>query len=163
VILPREFVERVRVQPNPYTCAPAALRYALLWHGERISLERVVKAARVSKKHGADEFKLAKAARRFGYEMTHHRRDNAPMIVKANLRWWSSLRVPVLTCVDQDSEGKWAHWITMINATARAVTFCDPARPGPVIRVVTWREFLGRACAWYPGVARFDIYPVRAT
>lgn len=158
--LPPAFVARVRVQPNSYTCGPVALRHALLWHGVPVSVQRIARAARVTKKHGADEHKLARAAEKLGFRLRHIQRQDCAPIVCLLVRSLAAKKIPVLVCVDRNEDGPWQHWITVVHATARAVTICDSARPGPVVRTITWREFLGRACAWYPGAARFDLYPV---
>ncbi len=165
MILPPAFTKSVRPQPNAYTCGAAALRHAIAWHaiayrGKIFSLASIAKAARVSKTHGADEHKLARAAERFGYRLGHRQWTDATPIVRSFLRGCSFRRTPVLVPVDRNSDGPWQHWITVVHTTARVVTLCDSERPGPVIRTVTWREFLGRACTWYPGGARFDLYPV---
>lgn len=149
-----------RLQPNAWSCSAAALRNAIACYGRRIDVRRLAKAARVTRKHGADESKIRRAARRFGYRLEHVRLDTHGLM-RAAVTNLADANVPALIPVDRDVTGLWIHWITLVAADAKRVTICDSARPGPAVRVLSWRSFLGRACCYHPNETRFDLYPLR--
>lgn len=154
----------LRYQINKYTCGPAALRHALLVYGVRVDTARLSKIAGTSWR-GTDANQITRAGATFGCSLGWDRR-HTPANARETLRNYSASEIPVLVCVDRD-ETPGAHWITVVHASSRTVTYLDSSRGSPIMRRQTWRAFLGRACAWYPaslprGLATtiFDLYPL---
>lgn len=134
-----------RLQPNAWSCGPTALYNALLALGVPCGLSSLCNMAACTKEHGASEAGLKMAAWYYGVQFctevcTSH--EFARACVRA--------RHPLLVCVDRDSDGPYAHWIAVVKATSRHVWVADSARPGPVLRRLTWRAFFGagRDRAW---------------
>jgi hypothetical protein len=139
------FIQRHAVkQPSPGYCGPIALRNALLRY-ERIDPDRVIQACRPSRRHGCDEHALARGARRLGYRIEPFN-CTTPAFCRSQIRWWIRRNVPALLCVDRDSTGHWAHWITVIHATARHAYICDSSNDAPPDpQRLPWSQFLARA------------------
>ena len=143
-----------RLQPNTYTCGPAALRHALRCYGVRASVRRLAELAGTTPEAGTDEQGLAFAAQAYGFKLQHVSRNAAPIARAALLATVG----PVICTVD-----RLEHWITVVASTARAVHYLDSegVDPKQVNRRVPWREFLRRAVDWYPpNEPRFDLYPL---
>ncbi len=132
-------------QINSHSCAPAALGNALLRCGVNVSLRRLGRMCKVTKRMGADEFKLAIAADQLGFCLTPFR-CFTPALARDTVRAHLRVGTPILLCVDRDTDGVWAHWITVVHATSRHAWIADSARGyGPVLKKMSWRRFLARA------------------
>lgn len=148
-----------RAQHNAWSCGPAALRHGLLCLGRRVAARRLARMSGCTRRRAPGDEGLRRAAAELGCRLGHEvHASEAP--VRRSLRAHLAGGAPVLLCVDRDSDGPWAHWIVAVGATARHVTICDSARPGPVVRRMTWRAFLDRACMYHLGEKRFDLYPL---
>ncbi len=142
-----------QLQPNTWTCGPAALRHALRCYGVRASVKRLAEIAGTTKE-GTDEQGLAFAARAYGFKLQRVSRNAAPIARAALL----ATTGPVLCAVDRLD-----HWITVVRTTERSVYYLDSEGldVAKVHRCETWRQFLRRAVDWHPpNEARFDLFPL---
>lgn len=145
--------KKFQVQPNNWTCGPAALRHALLCYGELHSARKLARWAKTDQE-GTTEFGLMRAAYKAGYKL-HHGLYRTAALAKETVR--ASLRhgFPIVLCTD-----KWRHWVCCYHATSKHlwVVDSDPYTPKLVQRL-TWREALQRMVKWQaPDETRFDIY-----
>lgn len=146
-----------KLRPNTYSCGPTALHNALLACGERHSIKKLCKLAKVSKAHGANEVKLINAVWWVGYALDEVRCRSAEF-AKAVVESHG----PLLTCVDRDKEGLYSHWITVVHHTKRHVWIADSSKPAPVLQRLTWRQFLARAVAVHgPNDSSYNFYILR--
>ncbi len=127
-------VNGVAVEPqrNNWSCGPAALRYCLLVHGidkEIAYISRIAGSTRA----GTDERKQIKAARHLGCKLANYNRRSpvtAHHLIETKLR----LGVPLILCVE-----KWQHWIAVIHKSRKGFLVFDSNRPGPVIKLRSWK------------------------
>lgn len=122
------------LQPNSFSCGPAALHNALLVLGINRPIHTLARLAGTTKRHGTPEAGLSRAAnvRRVACD--------TPAFAIANIRAYT----PVLLCVDSDAEGAYAHWIAVVRTTQKYVWVADSSRPGPILRRYTWRQLMQR-------------------
>lgn len=145
-----------RLQPNAWTCGPTALYNGLTALGVRSGLRTVADLSACTKERGTNEAGLKMAAWYYSVQFctevcTSH--EFAKACVRA--------RSPMLVCVDRDSDGPYAHWIAVVKAGSRHVWIADSSRPGPVLRRLTWRQFLARAVTVLgPGEHRYTFHPL---
>ena len=146
-----------RLQPNGYTCGPSALRHALLCYGVQRSV-RWLAAACEADSDGTNEYALHATARTLGFT-TRHYKFNTSGLTQATIRWHVRHGHPMLCCVDSATDGPWQHWIAVVGAGGYGVTIADSARPGPVVRRHTWKQFMRRLAVWEDAhTNRYDIY-----
>src|SRR6185369_3021310 len=124
----------LRLQPNGYTCGPAALRHALLAYGRRVSVRRLAHLAGTEYHKGTDDRQLQQAAIEVGYRIRSEL-FTEPEPASSALKTYLRTGTPVLLCAD-----RYEHWITAVACTGRHVWICDSARPGPVLQRYTWRQ-----------------------
>lgn len=146
-----------RLQPNAWTCGPTALYNGLQALGVPCSLFGICKMADIPKTVSYDTTPtLRMVAFHYGVQLCTEvcsSHEYARSVVRH--------RSPMLVCVDRDSDGPYAHWITVVRANARHVYICDSARPGPVERRLTWRQFLARAVTVHgPDELRYCFNPL---
>lgn len=152
----------MRLQPNNWSCGPTALYNALQSCGNRTGLRRVCKLCKPTKKWGADEGKLKRAAKKLGYELTHLSCYN-PRFAKSVVLQHLKLGHPILVSVDRDSTGAYVHWIAVVKATTRHAWIADSEGYVAKLRRMTWNDFLARAVAVLrPNDFRYDFYPLVA-
>jgi ABC-type bacteriocin/lantibiotic exporter with double-glycine peptidase domain len=152
--------EQARLQPNAYTCGPAALRHALLCHGVRKSIRALAALCKTTKQHGTSPRELEEGTKDLGFKLLwstwHSAADTSTELLRC-----LCAHEPVLLCVDRDAEGPWAHWIVVVGATARRVTIADSSRPGPAVRHISWKTLMRRLAVFErDGVNRYDLYPL---
>lgn len=152
----------MKLQKNGWTCGPVALHNAFfaLCGDKAPSAARLILLSCCTKEHGVGLEGLSRAALVCNFTLgtvTCRMPDFAKATVQAHVR----LGQPVLLCVDRDSEGPFAHWIVAFKVTSNHVWIADSARPGPVERRLTWRQFLARAMTVLgPTDFRFTLHPL---
>ena len=144
-----------RLQPNAWSCGPTALYNGLIKLGVRCGLRTVYNLSACTREKGAQEPGLKMAAWYYGVDFC-----TSVCHTKEFFREAVRVRSPMLIAVDRDSDGPYAHWITVLKATKRHVWIADPARPGPCERRLTWLQFLDRAPALINGSLRYDFHPL---
>lgn len=145
-----------RLQPNAWSCGPTALYNGLTALGVKCGLFNLCNMSACTKEHGTPEAGLRGAAWYYHVDfLTSQCRTHE------YFREAVRVRCPMLMCVDRDSDGPYAHWITVLRSTKRHVWIADPARPGPVERRLTWRQFLARAVTVLgPGEFQYTYHPL---
>lgn len=107
---------------------------------------------------GTNEYALHATARALGFT-TYHTLTHSAAMVQATIRWNIRAGRPVLCCVDVATDGPWQHWICIVGAGAYGVTVADSARPGPVVRRHSWKQFMRRLAVWEDErTNRYDLY-----
>lgn len=143
----------MKLQPNTWTCGPAALHNAFSTVETRPpSIRRIIalsgwsKTTRARAETGMQPEMFARSCRELGYRWVDVSRRDAEM-ARLEIELTLNGGSPMLVCCDRDSNGPFAHWIAVIGCTSRHVHVADSARPGPVDHRYTWRQFLARACS----------------
>lgn len=109
---------------------------------------------------GTNEFALHSIARSLGFS-TEHGCYHTEELARESIRWHVQAGHPVLCCVDVDRDGPWNHWIVLVGAAKRYVTWVDSARPGPVVQRASWpRLFQRLGVRVDASTRRYDIYPL---
>lgn len=124
-------------QPNNWQCGPFALKHGLIMLGRIVDEKKISKVAGASWWNGADEIKLARAAKVYDCELKLIRRKSA---ARAKSELLHALRKghPALLCVDQ-----WNHWITVVGRERDRFVLID-SRRAPVVQVATWTSLQRR-------------------
>lgn len=147
-------------QPNSWTCGPAALRHALLFHGVRASTRRLAELAGITRAFDGDTVpglvRACRTASKGRCWMNGADYDSAG-VARLALQNRITEGSPVLVCVDN-----WLHWVCVYEArTLGGVRYLDSTRDGGEIdRTASWSDFLDRAAKREAGVTRWDLYPV---
>jgi hypothetical protein len=118
-------------QPNDWTCGPFALKHALVAIGQ-LTDENAI--SRIVEPHwwaGADEVKLARAARHFDCDLPFIRKTTEERAHQSLVRHLNQ-HLPVLLCVDE-----WEHWITVVSHESERFVLVDSRRE-PVLHVMDW-------------------------
>lgn len=118
-------------QPNNWQCGPFALKHGLIMLGRIVDEKKISRIAGASWWNGADEIKLARAAKAYDCEIRLIRRKKT---ARAKRELLLALRkgYPALLCVDQ-----WNHWIAVVGTDHDKFVLID-SRKAPVIQVATW-------------------------
>ena len=148
----------LRLQPNAWSCGPTALYNALQTMGIRCGLRTLCQLSCV--RQDMDDWDTTPGLR---LAALHYGVDLLTEFCRTHdyFREAVRLRSPMLLCVDRDSEGPYAHWISTLRTTSRHVWIADSARPGPVERRLTWREFLARAVTVHgPDDRNYSYHPL---
>ena len=124
-------------QPNNWQCGPFALKHGLIMLGRIVDEKKISKIAGASGWNGADEIKLARAAKANDCQLKLVRRKSA---ARAKRELVHALRrgCPSLLCVDQ-----WNHWITVVGHDRDRFVLID-SRRAPVVHVATWTSLQRR-------------------
>jgi hypothetical protein len=123
-------------QPNRWQCGPFALKHALLVHGILVPESEISRVAGTNQ-YGTDEVKLAKAARRYGCDLSTLRRlrpERARRLLVDYLR----RDIPCLLCIDE-----WDHWVTVVKEEKGQFILLDSRDPA-VLVIATWPQLKGR-------------------
>lgn len=148
--------ELLRLQPNSWSCGPTALYNALVTMGVPCSLFGIIRASGIGRDTADTTPGLRVAASTVGVEfLSSHCRT------ETYFREEVRTRAPLLMCVDRDSNGPASHWIAVLRCNSLHVWIADSARPGPVLRRLTWRQFLARAVTVHgPRDHRYEYCPL---
>lgn len=150
--------ELAQLQPNGYTCGPAALRHALLCYGVRKSVKSLAALCGTTKE-GTNTRQLQYAANALGFQLREFQYRKAAEAVHELIEYLPV--TPCLLCVDRGPDGPWAHWIVCIRATLTVAMIADSARPGPVVQLMRWKNLMRRLAVFEAeGVNTYDIYPL---
>ncbi len=124
-------------QPNDFSCGPYALKHALTVLGVIADPVQLTRLAKVNWWSGADETRLARAARAHDCTMKLVRKFDADEARRAMVK---ALRdgYPVLTCVDE-----WEHWITVVHHSRGRFVALDSNKE-PVVIVLEWAQLRDR-------------------
>lgn len=120
-------------QPNNWSCGPTSLRHCLLARGRDIDVAKLAKWAG-STRTGTDDDQLIAAALRAGHDlkpMTRRSSGTAKRLIVSRLKKGN----PLILCVE-----RWSHWIVVLHHGTRGFLVLDSSRPGPVIRLLSWRR-----------------------
>ena len=150
-------------QPNDWTCGPFALKHALVTLGRLADEDTISEIVDPHWWSGADEVKLARAARHYDCDLPLVRRTDAER-AHGTLINYVDRAVPVLLCVDD-----WSHWITIVGRDRQGDKqrfIVLDSRYEPVLHVVPWAKLRKR---WrYLDYERgddprplYDLHPVR--
>ena len=135
------------------------MRHALLCYGVRRSV-RWLAAACEADTEGTNEYAIHSVARTLGFTTVHGLYRTAAL-TQETICWHIRQGHPVLCCVDVATDGPWQHWVCIVGAGRYGVTLADSARPGPVMRRHTWKQFMRRLAVWEDAKTnRYDIYPL---
>jgi len=123
---------KVEPQRNNWSCGPMALRYCLLAYGLDVDARRIARLAG-STRAGTNESQMSWAAVWLKSSFKNHTRKSPDAIKRLILDNLKRGR-PLIACVEQ-----WAHWIAVLHHTRRGYLVFDSSRPGPVIRLRSWK------------------------
>ena len=124
-------------QPNKWQCGPFALKHALVMLGKIVNEKEVSRIAGAHWWGGADEIKLARAAKAYDCELKLIRRKS-PLRARRELLHSLKKGYPALLCVDD-----WNHWITVVGAERGKFIYVD-SREEPVVCVDIWASLKNR-------------------
>lgn len=148
-------------QPNAWTCGPAALRHALLFHGVRASTRRLARLAGITRTFAEDTtpglVRACREASRGKCWMVPKGPYETAGLLKLALLNLHTEGAPVLVCLDS-----WEHWVCVYEARQLGgVRYLDSTRDGGEIeRTASWTMFLDRAVKRENGLIRWDLCPV---
>ena len=124
-------------QPNLWQCGPFALKHALITLGVLADEKTVSRVSGANWRSGADEYKLAKAARRYNCELLMLRRHD-PEVARRELVGYLRRGIPTLLCIYD-----WGHWVAVVKEERGNFILLD-SRDKAVLTIVTWKELKKR-------------------
>lgn len=139
-------------QPNTWQCGPFALKHALIGLGVDADEDDLTEIAGATRRLGADEKKLARAARAYDCDLPVIRRED-PDEARRALRPYLRRGLPILLCVEQ-----WSHWVTLVKAEAGEYIILDSAEK-KVLIMMTWPQ-LRRTWVYDKKGPWYDLHPV---
>lgn len=124
---------KIGPQHNNWSCGPVALRHCLLSRGLDISAKKLIGWA-CSTRAGTGDKQLVRAARRAGCQLVPHVR-RSPATIRRLVTSRLQRGAPLILCTE-----RWSHWVAALHCGRRGFLVLDSSRPGPVIRLLTWRQ-----------------------
>jgi len=146
-------------QPNLWQCGPYALKHALIMLGVLVDEHRISRIAGTDAS-GTDEEQLARAARKYGCELSESR-NTEPEEARRELADCLHRGIPCLMCVHQ-----WRHWVAVVKEERGKFILLD-SEDAAVLTICTWPQLRGIwgcrpkiAGVPEPDAEVFDLYPV---
>jgi len=123
-------------QPNKWQCGPFALKHGLLVHGI-LAPEWAISREAGTTRHGTDDRRLARAARRYGCDLLMIRKMD-PDRARRELVEYLRGGIPCLLCIDQ-----WDHWVTVVKEEKGKFILLD-SNDAAVLVIASWPQLKRR-------------------